>query len=45
MSAPENCPFQIYELMCSCWNLNWKLRPKFETLEKYFSNLMLSYKD
>ena len=40
MNAPENTPFEIYEIMCSCWNLNWKMRPKFEVLEKVFSRIV-----
>jgi hypothetical protein len=40
MSAPESAPFEIYEIMCACWNLNWKMRPKFELLEKAFQKIV-----
>jgi serine/threonine protein kinase len=40
MSSPEHCSFEIYEIMCSCWNLNWKMRPKFDVLEKVFLKIV-----
>jgi hypothetical protein len=40
MSAPESAPFEIYEIMSACWNLNWKMRPKFELLEKAFQKIV-----
>uniref|UniRef100_UPI003AB0B2AB tyrosine-protein kinase Fes/Fps n=1 Tax=Centroberyx gerrardi TaxID=166262 RepID=UPI003AB0B2AB len=32
MSAPSDCPSEIYKLMCSCWQYDPRKRPSFKTL-------------
>ena len=45
MDPPDNCPDQIYSVMCRCWKMEPSDRPSFPTLgqvlAKSFSELLI----
>ena len=37
MDPPDNCPEEVYDIMCSCWNMDPDSRPCFVDLSKLLS--------
>lgn len=36
LTKPKYCPEEIYEKLLQCWNLDYKKRPNFDELTKFF---------
>lgn len=39
LKMPEQCPFEVYQLMLACWDFNPQNRPTFEFLVRFFRQL------
>lgn len=39
LDCPPDCPHKMYEIMCSCWNINSEKRPSFTQLKKIIQNI------
>ncbi|XP_022905687.1 discoidin domain-containing receptor 2 [Onthophagus taurus] len=43
LSAPINCPKEIYDLMCECWQRNESDRPSFREINLFLQRKNLGY--
>ncbi|XP_045462151.1 discoidin domain-containing receptor 2-like isoform X3 [Harmonia axyridis] len=43
LSVPVNCPKDIYDLMCECWQRNDVDRPKFREINLFLQKKILGY--
>ncbi|XP_076271676.1 discoidin domain-containing receptor 2 isoform X2 [Rhynchophorus ferrugineus] len=44
LDIPHNCPKEIYDLMCECWNRNESDRPSFKEIHLFLQRKNLGYK-
>jgi hypothetical protein len=40
LSKPEFCPDDIYKIMSDCWQYRDRMRPNFQFLSRFFTNLL-----
>nr|CAI5864952.1 unnamed protein product [Callosobruchus analis] len=43
LNCPINCPKEIYDLMCECWQRNEALRPSFREIHLFLQRKSLGY--
>ena len=44
LEQPSNCPREIYDLMCECWNADESKRPSFSEICMFLSRKNMGYK-
>lgn len=44
LPLPKNCPKEIYDLMCECWQRNDIDRPNFREIHLFLQRKNLGYK-
>lgn len=44
LPIPMNCPREVYDLMCECWQRNEIDRPKFREIHLFLQRKNLGYK-
>jgi hypothetical protein len=44
LPVPINCPKEIYDLMCECWQRNESDRPNFHEIHLFLQRKNLGYK-
>jgi hypothetical protein len=44
LPVPINCPKEIYDLMCECWQRNESDRPNFREIHLFLQRKNLGYK-
>lgn len=44
LPQPINCPKEIYDLMCECWQRDDKSRPNFREIQLFLQRKNLGYK-
>ena len=43
LSHPPNCPKEIYDLMCECWNRSESARPTFREIHMFLQRKNMGY--
>jgi len=43
LPVPKNCPKEIYDLMCECWQRNESDRPNFREIHLFLQRKNLGY--
>lgn len=43
LSMPGNCPKEIYDLMCECWNRQESVRPTFREIHMFLQRKNMGY--
>ena len=43
LPIPPNCPKEIYDLMCECWNRQESVRPTFKEISMFLQRKNMGY--
>lgn len=43
LSQPPNCPKEIFDLMCECWNRDDSMRPSFREIHMFLQRKNMGY--